>query len=186
MARTLWAIERHLSRGERAARIVVWAHNSHLGDASATEMGQARGEHNLGQLVRERRGDESFLLGFSTHDGTVTAARDWDADAEFKRVNPSRGDSVEGLLHATGLPRFLLPLRDDPRLARALAEPLLERAIGVIYRPDTERQSHYFHAQVARQFDAVIHIDRTRALEPLERGAKWRDAEAPETYPAGL
>jgi erythromycin esterase-like protein len=186
MAQTLQALERHLCEPARAARIVVWAHNSHLGDARATEMGQARGEHNLGQLVRARLGDEAFLLGFTTHDGSVTAAKDWDSDAEFKRVNPSRGDSIEGLLHATGLARFLLPLRDDARLARTLADPLLERAIGVIYRPDTERQSHYFHAQVARQFDALIHVDRSRALEPLERGQRWREAEAPETYPAGL
>lgn len=186
MARTLAAIERHLSDGSRAARLVVWAHNSHLGDARATEMGQARGELNLGQLVRERLGEESLLLGFTTHDGSVTAATDWDADAEFKRVNPSRGDSVEGLFHATGRERFLLPLRDDARLAGALAHPLLERAIGVIYRPGTERQSHYFHVQVARQFDALVHFDRSHALEPLERGPSWHDAEAPETYPAGL
>lgn len=186
MARTLWAVERHLSTAGRPARIVVWAHNSHLGDARATAMGRARGEHNLGQLVRERRGDEAFLLGFTTHDGSVTAARNWDADAEHKRIVPSRGDSIEGLLHATGLRRFLLPLRDDARLARALDRPLLERAIGVIYRPATELQSHYFEAQVAHQFDALIHVDRTRALEPLERGAQWRDAEAPETYPEGL
>jgi erythromycin esterase-like protein len=186
MARTLAAVERHLSGADHAARIVVWAHNSHLGDARATEMGQARGELNLGQLVRERLGEESFLVGFTTHDGSVTAASDWDAEAEFKRVNPSRGDSIEGVLHATGLGRFLLPLRDEPRLAAALAHPLLERAIGVIYRPDTERQSHYFHAQVARQFDALVHVDRTRALEPLDQGASRHTAEAPETYPAGL
>jgi erythromycin esterase-like protein len=192
MAQALWALDRHLSRPGQPARIVVWAHNSHLGDASFTEMGMARGELNLGQLVRERFPEECWLVGFTTHDGAVTAATEWDAAAEHKRVNPSRGDSIEGVLHATGLPRFLLPLRDEPRLARAFEHPLLERAIGVIYRPDTERQSHYFHAQVARQFDAVIHIDRTRAVVPLEADRPWldgralHDAEAPETYPQGL
>ncbi len=192
MAHTLWEIDRHLSKPGRPAKIVVWAHNSHLGDASHTEMGQARGELNLGQLVRERFPQDCWLVGFTTHDGAVTAAAAWDAKAEHKRVNPSRGDSIEGLLHATGLPRFLLPLRDDPRLARALDHPLLERAIGVIYRPDTERESHYFHAQVARQFDALIHVDRTRAVEPLEADEPWMSGraahagEAPETYPQGL
>jgi len=192
MAHTLWAIDRHLARPGRPAKIVVWAHNSHLGDASHTEMGRARGELNLGQLVRERFPEDSWLIGFTTHDGHVTAASRWDAAAEHKRVNPSRGDSIEGVLHATGLRRFLLPLRDDPRLARAFEHPLLERAIGVIYRPDTERQSHYFHAQVARQFDALIHIDRTHAVEPLQADAPWMSGraahagEAPETYPQGL
>ena len=192
MADTLWALDRHLSRAGRPARIVVWAHNSHLGDASFTEMGQARGELNLGQLVRERFPADCYLVGLTTHEGAVTAATEWDAAAEHKRVNPSRGDSIEGVLHATGLPRFVLPFRDEPRLAREFEHPLLERAIGVIYRPDTERQSHYFHAQVARQFDAVIHIDRTRAVVPLEADGPWldgrasHDAEAPETYPQGL
>ncbi|HEY8977009.1 MAG TPA: erythromycin esterase family protein [Burkholderiaceae bacterium] len=192
MARTLWEIDRHLSRPGRPARIVVWAHNSHLGDASHTEMGQARGELNLGQLVRERFPQDCWLVGFTTHDGAVTAATEWDAKAEHKRVNPSRGDSIEGVLHATGLHRFLLPFRDDPRLSRQFEHPLLERAIGVIYRPDTERQSHYFHAQVARQFDALIHVDRTRAVEPLEADEPWaagraaHAGEAPETFPQGL
>jgi len=191
MAHTLWEIDRHLSQPGRPAKIVVWAHNSHLGDASHTEMGQARGELNLGQLVRERFPEDCWLVGFTTHDGAVTAAKAWDAQAEHKRVNPSRGDSIEGVLHATGLSRFLLPFRDDPRLSRAFDAPLLERAIGVIYRPDTERQSHYFHAQVARQFDALIHVDRTRAVEPLEADEPWTSGraahgEAPETYPQGL
>lgn len=192
MARTLWEIDRHLSKPGRPAKIVVWAHNSHLGDASHTEMGQARGELNLGQLVRERFPQDCWLVGFTTHDGAVTAATEWDAKAEHKRVNPSRGDSIEGVLHATGLHRFLLPFRDDPRLAREFDHPLLQRAIGVIYRPDTERQSHYFHAQVARQFDALIHVDRTRAVEPLEADEPWtagraaHAGEAPETYPHGL
>ena len=174
------------------AKIVVWAHNSHLGDASFTEMGQARGELNLGQFVRERFAEASWLVGFTTHDGAVTAAAEWDGAAEHKRVNPSRGDSIEGVLHATGIERFLLPFRDEPRLSREFEHPLLERAIGVIYRPETERQSHYFHARVARQFDALVHLDRTRAAVPLEVDKPWlegrasHDAEAAETYPEGL
>ncbi len=192
MAQTLWSLDRHLSRPGKPAKIVVWAHNSHLGDAFFTEMGQSRGELNLGQLVRERLPEDCWLVGFTTHDGAVTAASDWDAAAEHKRVNTSRGDSIEGVLHATGLGRFLLPFRDEPRLAQAFRHPLLQRAIGVIYRPDTERQSHYFHAQVARQFDALIHIDRTSALVPLDIDEPWTAGhaaharEAAETYPEGL
>jgi erythromycin esterase-like protein len=192
MATTLWALDHHLSRPGRPARIVVWAHNSHLGDASFTEMGQARGELNLGQLVRERFPEDCYLVGFTTHDGAVTAAGEWDAAAEHKRVNPSRGDSIEGVMHATGHRRCLLPFRDKPRLAREFEHPLLQRAIGVIYRPDSERQSHYFHAQVAYQFDALIHIDRTSAVVPLQADAAWTSGraapavEASETYPEGL
>jgi erythromycin esterase-like protein len=168
---------------------VVWAHNSHLGDASATEMGRERGEHNVGQLVRERCGQEAFLVGFSTHAGTVTAASDWDRPAQRQRVLPSRADSVEGLMHATGHERLLLRLRDDPAAAQTLRHPLLERAIGVIYRPDTERQSHYFFVELARQFDALLHFDTTRAVVPLERNVEWHGEaheEVPETFPEGL
>lgn len=187
MAQALQAVERHLGRrGGDPARIVVWAHNSHLGDARATEMGQQRGEHNLGQLTRERVGRETLLVGFTTHTGSVTAATDWGAPAQRKQVLPSRADSCERLLHATGLGNFMLPLRGAGRVAAVLREPLLERAIGVIYRPETERHSHYFTARLADQFDAVIHIDRSRAVQPLERGAHWHDAEVPETYPSGL
>ena len=192
MAQTLWAIDRHLSRPGKPARIVVWAHNSHLGDAYFTEMGQARGELNLGQLVRERVPEDCYLVGFTTHDGAVTAASEWDGAAEHKRVNPSRGDSIEGVLHATGLARFLLPLRDEPRLAREFRHGLLQRAIGVIYRTETERQRHYFHAQLARQFDALVHIDRTSAVVPLEVDAPWtlgraaHAGEASETCPQGV
>ncbi len=186
MTETLGVLERHLgARGPRP-RIIVWAHNSHLGDARATEMGARRGELNVGQLVREQHGRDAVLVGFSTHHGSVTAASDWGAPAERKQVVPSRADSYEAVMHASGLARFMLPLRGATRHARALREPRLERAIGVIYRPDTERQSHYFFAQLPEQFDALIHIDTTRAVEPLERNAAWSSAEAPETYPAGV
>jgi len=167
------------------AKVVVWAHNSHLGDARATQMGK-RGELNLGQLVRERYGAQSFNIGFTTHNGEVTAANDWDEPAERMIVRPGLDGSYEKLFHDTGLGNFLLPLRDDPRLREALAAPMLERAIGVIYRPDTERQSHYFRASLSQQFDAVIHIDRTRALTPLETATPPHHEEAPETYPNAL
>lgn len=164
-------------------RIAVWAHNSHLGDARATEMGE-RGELNVGQLLRQRYGDSAKSIGFTTYDGTVTAATDWHGDAERKIVRPALDGSIEALLHDVGAPQFVLHL-DDERLA-GFATPLLERAIGVIYRPQTERQSHYFHARVAEQFDALIHVDRSTALVPLEPSPHWWHEEVPETYPSGL
>ncbi len=142
------------------------------------------GELNLGQLTRERFGDASFLIGFTTHDGTVTAARNWDDPAERRRVRPSLPGSYEHLFHETGLSQFLLLLRDGSS-RDVLATERLERAIGVIYRPETERISHYFRARLAQQFDAVFHIDRTSALEPLERWAV-EEADLPETYPTGV
>jgi erythromycin esterase-like protein len=184
MAETLEALIAHLERHGRRAKLAVWAHNSHLGDARATEMGRA-GELNVGQLVRERFGGDCVLIGFTTHHGTVTAASDWDDPAEQKGVRPALPDSYEALFHDVEIPRFLLTLRGS-QVASALRKPRLERAIGVIYRPETERASHYFHAQLADQFDAVIHLDETRALEPLERSAEWSLPEPSETYPTGL
>ena len=166
MAETIDALLTHLGRDGHESKLVVWAHNSHLGDARATEMG-ARGELNVGQLLRERYDDAVLSVGFSTHTGSVTAATDWDGDAETKRVVPSLPGSYERLLHDTGIERFYLDVSTGPA-RRALREPRLERAIGVIYRPETERQSHYFHARLADQFDAVIHIDETSAVRPLD------------------
>ena len=184
MAETLEALVGHLSASSPPARIVVWAHNSHLGDARATEMG-TRGELNLGQLVRERYGPQVVLVGFSTYAGTVTAASDRDAPAERKVVRPALHGSYEALFHEAGR-NFLLNLRDDVAVAEALARPRLQRAIGVIYRPESERGSHYFHAELPRQFDAVLHYDVTRAVEPLERTTLWTRGEAPETFPSAL
>ncbi|HLH24384.1 MAG TPA: erythromycin esterase family protein [Chloroflexota bacterium] len=185
MADTLDALVAHLTRRTPWAKIVVWEHNSHLGDARATELGQ-RGELNVGQVVRTRYDDHALLVGFSTYEGTVTAAPDWDAPAERKRVRPALPDSYEALFHAAGCPRFLLTWQPDDPTARALEGPLLERAIGVIYRPATERQSHYFYARLPEQFDAVLHVDQTSAVEPLERTAGWEAGEVPETYPSAL
>jgi erythromycin esterase-like protein len=181
MVETLETLLGHLDRVRPGAKTVVWAHNSHLGDARATHMAEA-GEVNVGQLVRERHGRDAVLVGFTTYAGTVTAASDWGADAERKRVRPALDRSWEEALHAVGLSRFLV-ITGEPTLTQALRGPRLERAIGVIYRPETERVSHYFNARLSEQFDAVIHVDQTRAIEPLERSAGWERGELPETYP---
>jgi erythromycin esterase-like protein len=184
MMETLEALARHLSADGAPAKIVVWAHNSHLGDARATEMGR-RGEWNLGQLCRERFGSRTYSVGFTTYAGTVMAASDWDGPAEVKRVRPGLRDSYEALLHSWGVPRFLALLQQANALTDALREPRLERAIGVIYLPETERLSHYFTASIVEQFDALIHFDETRALRALERVAEVPSREAPETFPTG-
>lgn len=185
MAETLDALAGHLERRGGRAKVALWAHNSHLGDARATEMGD-HGELNVGQLVRERYGRQAVLVGFTTYMGTVTAASEWDGPAELKHVRPALRDSVEEILHDAGMPSLLLPLGRGEQAPRALHAPRLERAIGVIYLPQTERASHYFHARVADQFDAVIHFDRTRAVEPLERTSEWTTGEVPETFPTGV
>ena len=185
MFQTLEALHAHLSRVGQPAKIVVWEHNSHLGDARATEM-RTRGELNVGQLVRERYGRDAVLVGFTTYAGTVTAANDWDAPADRKQVRPALPGSYEALFHETGVTQFLLSLRASETASKYLSEPQLERAIGVIYRPESERISHYFYARLSEQFDAVIHFDQTRAVEPLERTARWERGELPETYPVGV
>lgn len=169
MADTLDAIARHIAQRKGSpAKIVVWAHNTHVGDARATEMGE-KGEINLGQLVRQRYGRErSFLVGFTTHAGNVMAASSWGGMPEVKTVLPSLPNSFSRLFHETGIGDFTLLLRDGTPVARHAEERRLERAIGVIYRPETERASHYFGARLARQFDAVIHFDHTRAVQPLD------------------
>ena len=185
MAETLDALAAYLTGDGEPAKIVVWEHNSHIGDARATEVGEL-GEWNVGELARKAYDGQTRLVGFSTYDGYVTAASEWDGPAEHKRVQPGLAGSYEALLHEVGLPRFLLPLRAPGPAHDILMERRLERAIGVLYLPRTERQSHYFSAQMARQFDAVIHIDRTTAVQPLDRGGGWHAQEPPETYPSGL
>jgi erythromycin esterase-like protein len=182
MVETLVSLEQHLSNGGKPARIVVWEHNSHLGDARATEMGR-RGEWNVGQLVREKYGNAAYLIGFTTYNGTVTAARNWGDDAERRRVRNALDGSVESLFHQVDYDRFYLTFGENQSLRNELSTPMLERAIGVIYRPETERQSHYFQTHLSEQFDAVIHIDETRAVEPLERTSDWERGEPAETFP---
>jgi erythromycin esterase-like protein len=185
MVDTLDNLMAHLEQHGEQPKAIIWAHNSHLGDARATDMSR-RGEINVGQLVRERHPDESVLVGFTTYTGTVTAASDWGDPAERKRVRPGMEESYEELFHEVNIPNFLLTIRDHRQLYRQLAAPLLERAIGVIYRPDTERWSHYFHTHLSQRFDAVIHFDQTRAVEPLERNSQWDKGELPETYPTSM
>lgn len=181
MAETLQALAAHLQQRHGQSKIVVWAHNSHLGDARATQMSW-RGEWNVGQLVREQYQDKVRLIGFTTYTGTVIAASDWGGPHEIKRVVPGLSGSYEGLFHEAGLPRFLLPLQG----AGEFRGPLLERAIGVIYRPETERASHYFEARLSEQFDAILHYDETSALEPLPKPREGHPVEVPETYPSGM
>jgi erythromycin esterase-like protein len=184
MANTLDHLIAYLNHRSAPTKVVVWAHNSHVGDARATSM-RARGELNIGQLARERYGDDALLVGFSTNTGYVTAASDWGGPTERKRVRSARPDSHEAMLHAAGIRHFWVPTH-DLAIDEELAGTRLERAIGVVYRPDTELQSHYFEANLIQQFDIVIHLDHTRALEPLELTPLWDAGEPPETYPTGL
>jgi erythromycin esterase-like protein len=185
MVETIDVLVSYLRRKGRQPKVVVWAHNSHLGDARATEMG-ARGELNVGQLVRQQYGSNAVLVGFTTYAGTVTAATDWDDPGERKRVRPALPDSYELGFHETQIPRFFVDLGNGARGTALMSKPRLERAIGVIYRPETERVSHYFRADMPRQFDGVYHFDETRAVEPLEKPERWHDIEPPETYPSGF
>jgi erythromycin esterase-like protein len=185
---TLQSLREHLSRLGRPAKVVVWAHNSHLGDARATDMA-GRGELNLGQLVRQNDPSDSVAIGLTTSVGTVSAASDWDGPLHRKHVRTPFPGSCERVFHDSGVSRFFLPVA--PRFASdgvvgALGGRRPQRFIGVIYRPETERLSHYFDADLPAQFDAVLHFDETRALRPLRSTPTWESLDAPETYPAGL
>ena len=180
------------AKGPRS-KAIVWAHNSHIGNAAFTEMGQQRDELNIGQLAKERFGHGARLIGFGTHSGTVAAADDWDEPLRIKRVRPSLPESYERLCHESEVPSFLLDLREGERdegLARALMEPRIERFIGVIYRPETERWSHYSEAILPRQFDGWVWFDETSAVTPLPGGRRPGEPHVAsgteETYPFGL
>lgn len=175
-------LERLLRADGGGGKAIVWAHNSHIGDASATAMG-ASGESNIGQLCRERFGRDCVAIGFGTDRGRVAAADDWGGAMHVKTVLPSRGDSWERLFHEAGVDRSLTDWRSDSGLARVLDRTRLERAIGVIYRPETERRSHYFEARLSRQFDAFVWFDETRAVRALPGQPP---EGAPDTYPFGL
>jgi protein-L-isoaspartate(D-aspartate) O-methyltransferase len=178
-------LERLLVHRGPHAKAVVWAHNSHIGNAEFTEMGQVRGEHNIGQLTRARFGEDAALIGFGTDRGTVAAASDWDGPMEIKRVRPARDDSYEGRSRDANIPAFFLETGPGQKedIRAELAEPLLERAIGVIYRPETELLSHYFQAELSRQFDAWVWFTETKAVDAKPTAY----AEGPdETYPFGL
>lgn len=182
MMKTVEEIIKHYKKqGISKPKIVVWGHNSHIGNASATQMGD-QGELNIGQLAKEKFGQDAFSLGFTTYNGTVSAASNWHMPVERKVVRDALPHSYEHLFHTADSSQFLLML-DDKQI---VPETLLERAIGVVYSPRTERLSHYFYASLAYQFDAVIHYDTTTALEPLEKPEIWIRGEVPETYPSGL
>jgi erythromycin esterase-like protein len=178
-------LEQLLDWRGRSSKAVVWAHNSPIGDAAATEMGQVRDEINIGQLCRQRFGDAAVLIGFGTDRGTVAAASDWDGPMEIKQVRPAHPDSYERLCRDSGVRRFLVDLREgrSADLHSGLLYPRLERAIGVIYRPETELASHDFEASLPRQFDAYLWFEETRAVTPLPTKPR---AGVPETYPFGL
>jgi protein-L-isoaspartate(D-aspartate) O-methyltransferase len=169
------------------AKGIVWEHNSHVGDASATEM-SARGEHNVGQLCRNAFGNQAYIIGFGTDHGTVAAASDWEEPMQRMQVRPAHEASYEALCHEAGVPAFTLHLRDP--LRRAVRDELLaerlERAIGVVYRPDTELASHYFYASLPQQFDEYVWFDETRAVQPLQAVTRPNQSEIPDTYPFGL
>ena len=168
------------------AKGVVWEHNSHVGDASATEM-STRGEHNVGQLCRSAFGPRAYIVGFGTDHGSVAAASNWDEPVQRMRVRPAQAGSYEALCHEAGVPAFLLHLRKPARsaLRDELEAERLERAIGVIYRPESELASHYFYANLPRQFDEYIWFDETQAVQPLPAPAQ-SELELPDTYPFGL
>ncbi|WP_407948782.1 protein-L-isoaspartate(D-aspartate) O-methyltransferase [Parvibaculum sp.] len=173
-----------LEAKDGTAKAVVWAHNSHIGDARHTDMGSLRDEINIGQLARERFGKQAVLIGFGTHSGTVTAANDWDGETQTMRVRPSRADSYERVCHDAGIARFLLDMKRNDELRYRLKTPRLERFIGVIYRPGTELASHYAEASLSEQFDAYVWFDETHAVEPL--GPEHIRADVPDTYPFGV
>ncbi|MEU3013840.1 erythromycin esterase family protein [Nocardia asteroides] len=191
MADTLDALREYLGSGPDRTRsghtpkIVVWAHNSHVGDARATEFG-AEGQLTVGQLMRQRHGAHCRTIGWSTYYGSVTAAQEWGGTAIHETVRPALPSSIETLLHDSGTGEFMVRMDTGDAASNELGLPRLQRAIGVVYRPGTERRSHYFHARAADQFDALIHLDRTTALEPLEPTSRWSAARTPETYPTGL
>lgn len=189
MADTLDMLVDHLAIAGHPARIVVWAHNSHVGDARATEMGDS-GQLTLGQIMRQRHGDEVALVGFTTHHGTVECAYDWDEPPMREHVRPSLPESWERVFHDTGIERFMVT---SSALRRAIGEATherLHRAIGVVYRPETERHSHYYDARIAEQYDIIVHVDRTHAVQPLDGDEPGKSAtethELPETYPTGI
>lgn len=174
----------HLQSACGSAKVVVWAHNSHVGDARATEMAW-RGELNIGQLAREAFADQCRLVGFTTYTGSVTAASGWCLPAERKQARPGLDGSIEKLFHQAGVPNFMLDLTKPGDLSEELAKARLQRAVGVVYLTESERQSHYFEACLSGQFDAVLHYDLTRAVEPLERNSGMRTHEVPVPEPVG-
>lgn len=185
MMELLVSLIAHLQSTSGTAKVIVWAHNSHVGDARATEMAW-HGELNMGQLAREAFGDQCRLIGFTTYAGSVTAASGWCRPAERKQVRPGLDGGIEKLFHQVGVPNFMLDLTKPGELADELAKARLQRAVGIVYLTESERQSHYFEACLSGQFDAVLHHDLTRAVEPLERNSSRQSGDLPVSRSAGL
>jgi len=188
MADTLDMLAARLGKPDRPAKLVVWAHNSHVGDARATAMSEA-GELTLGQLMRQRHDGQVALIGMTTHTGGVRCAVDWDEPAKIERVRPGLPGSWEDVLHDVGIPRFYVTSSQLRRTLGDRPERRLQRAIGVIYRPDTERRSHYYPADLASEFDVVLHVDETHAVRALDRASTTPSAgepDLPDTFPTGM
>lgn len=187
MMSTLNAIIQHKRKiNNNECKTIIWAHNSHIGNAQATQM-SSYGEINLGQLVKEAYGPEAISIGFTTYSGTVSAASAWGGAVERKFVRPAQQESIEFFFHECPVKNFVLIPNEYPEIYDFFSKDYLERAIGVIYQPATERQSHYFYAQLNQQFDAIIHFDYTHALEPLDKTTEWEQGEdVPETFPFGV
>ena len=189
MTDTLDMIEEHISTRQKQPKIVVWAHNSHLGDARATQMSK-EGEWNVGQLVRERKGENAYLIGFTTYEGAVVATREWEGQTMIQKVRPALPNSYEELFHDAKHENFMLHFRKEGELRQELLESRLERAIGVIYRPGTERISHYFEASLPAQFDSIIHFDKTSPVSPLfpVKGEmeQLQKKDFPDTFPVSF
>jgi erythromycin esterase-like protein len=183
MVEMLEDLAEHLGQSGGPAKVVVWAHNRHLGDARATEVGR-QGGLNVGQILRQRYGRDVVLVGFTTYTGTVTAASDWDAPAGPRCLDPALPDSYESLFHDTGQPRFLLPSGSSGAVTDFLRQERLERSIGVVYVPESERFASYFHARLPEQFDAVLHFDRTTAVQPVDAAPESAMTEVPYRIPA--
>ena len=182
MMETFEAIVSHMDKRNFGTKVIIWAHNSIVGDARATEM-KAKGEYNLGQLLREKFGSEVVSIGFTTCQGTVTAASEWDTPSERKRLDDALPESYEALFHECALETFFLNLRDNEHLRNYLADPRLERSIGVIFTPSKDRMNYYGEARLSEQFDAILHFKESRAVEPLERGGTGKNGEIPDTFP---
>ncbi len=185
MAETVDALLKYGTNNGNPAKLIIWAHNSHLGNARATQMAR-HGEINLGQLLKERYGKEVISVGFSTYTGTVSAASNWGGQVERKQVRPALEGSYEALFHELPFENIMLFTHEDERIKEILMVERLQRAIGVIYVPHRERQSHYFFAHLPEQFDVMIHFDITHAVEPLEKSTVWSAGVMPETYPFGV
>jgi erythromycin esterase-like protein len=181
-------LKRVMERKSQRCRVktIIWAHNSHVGDSRYTHK-QSRGELTIGKLIRDHWGlERTVSIGFTTYNGFVTAADEWDLPCKYKKVNDGMSGSIEEVFHKVSenimnvgfMIIFRSKTSENYLAEKSVIEDLskrayLERAKSVIYRPNTERRSHYFDCKIAKQFDIVIHIDNTNALQPLDIPQEW-------------